>query len=71
MCLVYLVIGPIQPQNLCAVLLASLLLDTDGWAIVPAYVCVWGERKETHPLLGYKQVSHRCFLVHTLTWEQH
>lgn len=45
-CLVYLVIWPIQPQNLCAPLLASLLLDTDGWTIVPAYVRMCVEREE-------------------------
>ena len=38
--------------------IAFSCMDTDGWAIVHAYVCVWGGRKETHPLLGYKQVGH-------------
>ena len=71
-CLVYLVIGTIKPQNLCAVLLVSLLLDTNGWAVVPAYarLCVGREERDTCSM-GYKQEGHRLFLVHTLTWEQH
>ena len=39
---VYLMIGSIQPQDLCAVLPTGPLLDADGGAIVPVGGGGWG-----------------------------